>query len=199
MPKIVDHDQRRREIVEVTWRFIAREGIDKLNLRDLAAAAGFANGGLKPYFPTKDSILTATFGYVADATNSRIQAGVRGHEGLAAIEAFAHEVLPLDDLRRDEARVAVHFWHLALGDQALAKVNAQTMQHWRDLLDGWLAQLLGAAHPDAPAARDALINFMMGAQAGSVLDEGANTVQSLLEQLEQQLQALRRLAEAAQG
>ena len=41
MPKIVDHDQRRREIVEVTWRFIAREGIEKLNLRDLAEWPGF--------------------------------------------------------------------------------------------------------------------------------------------------------------
>ncbi|WP_313811029.1 TetR family transcriptional regulator C-terminal domain-containing protein [Glutamicibacter sp.] len=195
MPKIVDHDQRRREIVEVTWRFIARDGIDKLNLRDLAAAAGFANGGLKPYFPTKDSILTATFGYVAAATNARIEAGVRGREGLSAIEAFAHEVLPLDELRRDEARVAVHFWHMALGDQLLAQVNAQTMQTWRDMLDGWLVQLLGEGHPDARAARDGMINFMMGAQAGSVLDEEANSVQSLLEQLEHQLIALRRLAE----
>ncbi len=35
----------------------------------------------------------------------------------------------------------------------------------------------------------------MGAQAGSVLDERANTVQSLLEQLEHHLAGLQRLAE----
>lgn len=196
MPKIVDHDQRRREIVEVTWRFIAREGIAKLNLRDLAAAAGYANGGLKIYFPTKDAILAATFTYVAESTDARIERSAGSLEGLAAIEAFAHEVLPLDELRRDEARVAVHFWHLALGDPALAEANARTMQGWRDALDAWLEQLLGAGHPAASAARDALINFLMGAQAGSVLDEQANTVQSLLEQLEHHLAGLSRLAEA---
>lgn len=196
MPKIVDHDQRRREIVEVTWRFIAREGIAKLNLRDLAAAAGYANGGLKIYFPTKDAILAATFTYVAESTDARIERSAGSLEGLAAIEAFAHEVLPLDELRRDEARVAVHFWHLALGDPALAEANARTMQGWRDALDAWLEQLLGAEHPEASAARDALINFLMGAQAGSVLDEQANTVQSLLEQLEHHLAGLSRLAEA---
>lgn len=195
MPKIVDHDQRRREIVEVTWRFIAREGIAKLNLRDLAAAAGYANGGLKIYFPTKDAILAATFAYVAEATNARIERNTGQLEGLAAVEAFAHEVLPLDELRRDEARVAVHYWHLALGDPALAEANAQTMQGWRDGLDGWLEQLLGPGHSEAGAARDALINFLMGAQAGSVLDEQANTVQSLLEQLEHHLAGLQRLAE----
>lgn len=196
MPKIVDHDQRRREIVEVTWRFIAREGIAKLNLRDLAAAAGYANGGLKIYFPTKDAILAATFTYVAESTDARIERSAGSLEGLAAIEAFAHEVLPLDELRRDEARVAVHFWHLALGDPALAEANARTMQGWRDALDAWLEQLLGAGHLEASAARDALINFLMGAQAGSVLDEQANTVQSLLEQLEHHLAGLSRLAEA---
>lgn len=196
MPKIVDHDQRRREIVEVTWRFIAREGIAKLNLRDLAASAGYANGGLKIYFPTKNAILAATFDYVAEATNARIERSAGPLEGLAAIEAFAHEVLPLDELRRDEARVAVHYWHLALGDPALAEANARTMQAWRAFLDGWLAQLLGQGHPDAGAARDALINFLMGSQALSVLDEQANTVQSLLEQLEYQLAGLQRLAAA---
>lgn len=197
MPKIVDHDQRRREIVEVTWRFIARQGIAKLNMRDLAAAAGYANGGLKLYFPTKDAILVATFGYVAEATNRRIAATAGKLESLAAIEAFAHEVLPLDELRRDEARVAVHFWHLALGDAALAEVNTQSMEQWRQSLNVWFAQLLGPEHPDAPAARDLMINFLMGAQAGSVLDEPANSVQSLLEQLEHQLTALSRLAGAS--
>ncbi|MFJ2619459.1 TetR/AcrR family transcriptional regulator [Glutamicibacter sp. NPDC087344] len=197
MPKIVDHNQRRREIVEVTWRFIAREGIEKLNLRDLAAAAGYANGGLKIYFPTKDAILAATFIYVAEATNTRITRSAGALEGLAAIEAFAHEVLPLDELRRDEARVAVHYWHLALGDPALAEANSQTMQGWRERLDVWLGQLLGPGHRDAAAARDSMINFLMGAQAGSVLDERANTVQSLLEQLEHHLASLQRLPKNA--
>ncbi|GGJ46081.1 MULTISPECIES: TetR/AcrR family transcriptional regulator [Glutamicibacter] len=196
MPKIVDHDQRRREIVEVTWRFIAREGIEKLNLRDLAAAAGYSNGALKPYFPTRDSLLAATFNYVAESTEKRIARTTSGLSALEAIAAFAREVLPLDELRCDEARVAVHFWHLALGDPHLAAVNAGTMDRWRSLLDFWLEQLLGTGHPKANAARDSLINFLMGAQAGSVLDNAINTPSSLEGQLEYRLETLQYIATA---
>jgi len=190
MPKIVDHDQRRKEIVEVTWRFIAREGIEKLNLRDLAAAAGYANGAFKPYFPTRDTLLVATFNFVADATNRRIQKSASGLFGLEAIEAFAREVLPLDELRRSEARIAVHFWHLALGDPKLAEVNAATMDNWRALLDSWLGQMFSDEDTRVPMARDSMINFLMGAQVGSVLDAKANTVALLEQQLTYQLDLL---------
>lgn len=190
MPKIVDHDQRRREIVEVTWKFIAREGIEKLNLRDLAAAAGYANGALKPYFPTRDALLVATFNFVADATNQRIKQNAAGMQGLEAIAAFAREVLPLDELRRNEARVAVHFWHLALGDPKLAVVNASTMDQWRSMLDGWLEQIFPAADARTLMARDSLINFLLGAQASSVLDAEVNTAVLLEEQLKYQLDLL---------
>ena len=52
MPKVVDHDQRRVELVQATWRIIAREGIERATMRGIAAEAGFANGALKPYFST---------------------------------------------------------------------------------------------------------------------------------------------------
>ncbi|MGP9487242.1 TetR/AcrR family transcriptional regulator [Glutamicibacter sp. AOP33-2CA-4] len=190
MPRIVDHNQRRREIVEVTWRFIARQGFDKLNLRDLSAAAGYANGGLKTYFPNRDAILVATFNYVADSTSRRIAEKTATLKGVDAIRAFALEVLPLDEERRDEGRVAVHFWHLALGEPDLAEVNAVAMDRWRTMLDGWLVDILGDGHPGAMVARDSLLNFMLGAQGASVLDARTNTAQSLVEQLEYQLHAL---------
>ena len=193
MPKIVDHDQRRQEIVEVAWRFIAREGIGKLNLRDLAAAAGYSNGALKPYFPTRDALLEATFNFVADATNRRVHIAVQHLEGVKAIEAFAREVLPLDDLRINEARIAVHFWNLALAEPDLAAVNAATMDQWRTWLDQWLTQELGRRAAQSIFARDSLINFLMGAQISSVLDVAANSEQSLIEQLNYQLELLKRI------
>ncbi len=194
MPKIVDHDQRRKEIVEVTWRFIAREGIDKMNLRDLAAAAGYANGAFKPYFPTRDALLVATFNYVADATNRRIQKNTAELQGLEAIQAFAREVLPLDELRRNEARIAVHFWHLALGDLKLAEVNAATMDHWRTMLDDWLKQVFSNENNHVQMARDSMISFLMGAQVGSVLDAEVNTAPLLEQQLQYQLELLATLS-----
>jgi len=53
MPKVVDHAQRKRELVESTWRVIARLGLAGATMRQIAEEAGYANGALKPYFPTK--------------------------------------------------------------------------------------------------------------------------------------------------
>lgn len=190
MPKIVDHEQRRREIVEVTWRFIAQQGFDKLNLRDLAASAGYANGGLKPYFPTRTSILSATFNFVFDSTGRRIARTTSGLRGLDAIRAFAMEVLPLDEERRDEARVVIHFWHVALQDAHMAELNASSMDSWRVLLDGWLRQVRGLEAQRVQGARDTLMTFLLGAQITAVLDHAGSSREELLAQLEHVLDSL---------
>ena len=116
MPLVVDHEQRRAELVAVTWRVIAREGYEKATMRQICAAAGFSNGALKPYFPTKESLLEATFDYVFAQTLSRVNTELEGHRGFAAIEVFAKHVMPLDELGLDEARVVVPFWQKALHD-----------------------------------------------------------------------------------
>ena len=94
MPKIVDHDARRLELVEVTWRVIARRGFDGVTLRDVAAEAGFANGALKPYFPTRASLMRATFTHVFGRTNARIENATRGLDGLEALRALPWRCFP---------------------------------------------------------------------------------------------------------
>lgn len=190
MPKIVDHEQRRLEIMEATWKFIACHGFEKLNLRDLAASAGYANGALKPYFPTRNSILMATFKYVVDSTEARIARGTDGLQGLAAIRAFAHEVLPLDDALRDEARVVIHFWHVALEDPLMARQHASAMDEWRSKLELWLAQIPGIEPSRIILARDALMSYLLGTQISATLDHLGQSRTELLSQLEHLLDSL---------
>src|SRR5688500_17360808 len=95
VPKIVDHDERRLELVDATWRIIARQGLEGATMREIAMEAGFANGALKPYFPTKDTLLEFAFGHVFNRTNQRIADVTRGKSGLPALRAFCREVLPL--------------------------------------------------------------------------------------------------------
>src|SRR6476661_5623189 len=109
VPKIVDHDERRLELVDATWRIIARQGLESATMREIATEAGFANGALKPYFPTKDTLLEFAFSHVFNRTNLRIAEVTAGRTGLDALRAFCLEVLPLDDERVTEARIAVPF------------------------------------------------------------------------------------------
>ena len=123
VPKIVDHDQRRLELVDATWRIIARLGIESATMREIALEAGFANGALKPYFPTKDDLLTFAFGHVFNRTNRAGRRVTAAQAGLAALRSLCVEVLPLDEERINEARIVIPFWQKALNDPGKAGLH----------------------------------------------------------------------------
>ena len=59
MPKQVDHDQRRVEIIEALFRIAAREGLAAASIRAVAAEAGVPAPQVQYYFGTKARLLTA--------------------------------------------------------------------------------------------------------------------------------------------
>lgn len=60
IPKVVDHDQRRSDIVDVTWQLIVDGGLEAATMRKITSSAGFTNGA-KHYFPSQDDIIEATW------------------------------------------------------------------------------------------------------------------------------------------
>jgi AcrR family transcriptional regulator len=140
VPKLVDRDAKRREILEVTWRLMATQGADAATMREIARAAGYANGALAYYFANKDALIEAAFGYVFDRTNERIQAAVEGKRGLTALRAFLVEVLPTTELTLLEARIVLPFWSRTVTDERLARISDEAMQTWRRDLCALLAQ-----------------------------------------------------------
>ncbi|MGA7204891.1 MAG: TetR/AcrR family transcriptional regulator [Specibacter sp.] len=188
MPKIVDHDQRRLELVDATWRIIARHGIEGATMREIATEAGFANGALKPYFPTKDELITFAFGHVFNRTNQRIAKMSEGLAGLAALRAFCLEVLPLDEDRINEARIVIPFWQKALTDTAKARFHEVSMNEWRATLESQLrkARELGeitAATSDMDIVNQ-LMSMLLGAQIIAAISPDAHQPSQLGAQLE---------------
>lgn len=195
MPKIVDHNRRRRDLVEVAWRVVARSGLEAMTLRDVAAEAGFANGAIKPYFATKASLVEATYSYVFERTNLRVAAAVEGLRGLDALRVFGLEVLPLDSVRIDEARVVIPFWQVAIHDPDKMEINAAAMGEWRSSMSAWLGQARDAGEitADLPVETlaEGLLTFLLGAQVAAVLDSGVNAPERLEAQLDAHLERLR--------
>lgn len=194
MPKIVDHDQRRIELVEATWRIIARLGMEGATMREIALEAGFANGALKPYFPTKDQLLTSAFAHVFNRTNDRIAETTSGLSGLAALRAFCAEVLPLDEERVNEARIVIPFWQKALNDPEKAALHADSMNQWHTAMVAYAgeARMAGeiAARIDNAAVADHLLNMMLGAQIAAALSPAEHFSMDLAGQLDNYLSLL---------
>ena len=196
MPKIVDHDERRLELVDATWRIIARQGLESATMREIATEAGFANGALKPYFPTKDTLLEFAFSHVFNRTNQRIAQVTAGKAGLDALRAFCLEVLPLDEERVNEARIVVPFWQRAINDRQKAAIHQQSMDEWLAAIRRFLAE--ARDNGDVSAAVDnsilagQLLNMLLGAQIEAALAPEGRLDFGHAEQLEGYLALLQR-------
>ena len=125
MPKIVDWDARRDEILSATWRVIARDGIARATIRAIAREAGCSRGILAHYFDDKADILGSALLMSHRRVVARMEARAAGLTGLAALRVIMLEALPLDSERDLEAQIEISFWGRALGNPALRRAAAR--------------------------------------------------------------------------
>ncbi|GAA1344235.1 TetR/AcrR family transcriptional regulator [Saccharothrix algeriensis] len=173
MPKVIDHDQRRREIVEVAKKLITEGGFEAATMRSIVTAAGFANGALKHYFASKDEIIAATFDSVLQETAQRMSTVDPEVDPVAALRGFVEAAMPLDAHRITSARVLLVLWEHSVANPELAR-------QYRDLLTTWRAELVRRitaarsrrAAPAGPAAgvlADEIISVAIGANVASLM------------------------------
>lgn len=188
MPKRVDHDQRRKEIVEAAWRLIGRGGFEAATMREIAAEAGFANGALKYYFSSKDDLLAAAFQHTFYRVNERASHTIEDRTGTAAIRTLCLEMLPLDSERQIESRVAVAFWDRAASSAPLRKIHRDSFAIWRK----WIEDELGTARRNGEissglsdrAIVDTLFYIITGMRVLPTLEPGATRPEAQLEMLD---------------
>ena len=156
MPRVVDHEQRRREIAGAVWRTVARRGIEAATMREIADEAGFSTGVLAHYFEDKDDLIVYALRVSVERAAERMR-GSGGGSGLETLRAVLGEGLPLDEQRRGEMRVWINFWGRATGNDALGKEQARWYAVWRSAVRSLIeeCQRSGEIDPDLDAEREA--------------------------------------------
>lgn len=144
MPKIVDHDERRREVLSAAGRVIVRDGIDAATTRAIAKEAGYSNGVLSHYFTDKDEILLSALRQSHQRIRERLVGKAEGLTGLAALREVLLDNLPLDAERAQESRLEVSFWSRSLASERLAEVQRAEAEELRAAV----RELLGQARAD---------------------------------------------------
>jgi AcrR family transcriptional regulator len=138
MPKIVDHDQRRQEVLAATWRVIARFGLDATTVRRIADEAGHSVGVLAHYFRDKEDILSSAHLLAFARARARIDKVVEGRGSVEALRLALLEALPLDEERLLEAQVDVSFLGHTVGNAQLRQIrstsNTQSRVLWSRLV-----------------------------------------------------------------
>ena len=140
MPKIVNWDDRRDEILSATWRVIARDGIAKATIRSIAREAHCSPGILAHYFDDKADILGSALVLSHRRVAARMEAKAAGRAGLDALRVVMLEALPLDDERDLEAQIEISFWGRALGNPELRTVQHAEFDRFAEWLRAHLAE-----------------------------------------------------------
>lgn len=131
MPKIIDHDRRREEIIDVTWQLIVEGGIEAATMRDIAARAGFANGALKHYFSGKDQIIKGAYERALRGIRSRLLEHVAGKRGIEALEMSMRYTLPRSGEDATAARILLSFWERCAFNPELDHDYGEHLTSWK--------------------------------------------------------------------
>ena len=157
MPRIVDHDARRREIATALWRVVREQGVDEISVRSVAAAAGWSAGALRHYFASQDDLLGFALQLMLEQSVERVRA-LMADEALTPLEravALVESLLPMDEQRRGECLVWVAFADRARLDRTLGHIRQGGWDGTRYLARVVAADLAGTARPaDLTAALD---------------------------------------------
>lgn len=121
MPKIVDAEARRQEVVEAVFRIVAVDGLERASLREVADEAGLAVGSVRHYFGSSDELLVFAFASVIDRITSRLEEKLSALEELDLGSAEHHDgvlallgqLLPLDEELAADACVWMAFRNAA--------------------------------------------------------------------------------------
>jgi len=173
LPKIVDWDSRRDEILSATWRVIARDGIAGATIRAIAREANCSRGILGHYFTDKADILGSALVLSHRRVGARMAAATASQSGLAALRTVMLEALPLDSRRDLEAQIEISFWGRALGNAGLRELQHSEFDRLCARLRGHLTEAagLGELHPgcDLDVATHQLVVLIDGLSAERVL------------------------------
>jgi AcrR family transcriptional regulator len=198
MPKIVDWDQRRDEILSATGRVIARDGIAGATIRAIAKEANCSRGILGHYFDDKADILGSALVHCHRRVGARMVRASAGQTGLDALRAVMLEALPLDDRRDLEAQIEISFWGRALGNAPMRDLQHSEFDRLCARLRGHLDEAaqkgeLGAAW-DPDLATHQLLVLIDGLSAQRVLYPDRVTPERQIQMLDRLLNSFRAAA-----
>lgn len=109
MPKIVDHDHKRKIIAETAWKIIETEGIEKASIRRIASEAGMSAGALRHYFSNQDELLLFIMDYFLARGKERSKNKSWSQDSFIAVQETLLELVPVDRDKQAEAGVWLVF------------------------------------------------------------------------------------------
>ena len=196
MPKIVDHAKRRDEIAHVACQVVASHGFEQATVARIARAAGYTTGMVAHYYDSKQDIILAALRLILLRIEERLTR--ERDSGEANLLSVLSEALPVDALRFTECAFWMAFWGQVSADTKLKRLNVWVHREYMRLFARCFAEHWPEWEGWSSDARDhvlrSVVTFMNGLTAGAVTSPRDWPARMQIEQLNLQLELLRRWA-----
>ena len=129
LAKIVDHEERRRDIMQVTAQIISKEGMSAATTRHIAKMAQSSLGILTHYFINKDEIVSGALNWCDERFISQLD--MMYDDDFLSLDDFVplfKSLLPLDETSDTEWRVRVNLLTHSLTHTKLVKVRKEKIE-----------------------------------------------------------------------
>lgn len=136
MPRVVDHEQRRQQIVRATRAVLARDGVDGATMRNIARQARCTTGRITHYFAGKDELMVAVLRSIHRSSRQRMERALG--DGDDRLDRVINATMPVDQERWDEWAIWMTFCAHAAHSEALRSELRLRYADWTNLLAGLL-------------------------------------------------------------
>ncbi|MFJ2542409.1 TetR/AcrR family transcriptional regulator [Microbacterium sp. NPDC087589] len=160
MPRVVDHDERRRQIAEALLTVAARDGHEAVSSRAVAKELGVATGSLWHYFDGFDDVIRAAAAEITRRTHERIRSVTTGLRGLNRLDALMREVLPVEAETRTEAYVVVGFWGRLATLASSPDAGSPTLATWQDGISEAIDEAVADGELSAATPKQAMMSLL---------------------------------------
>ena len=168
MPKIVDHDAQREKFARAVIRLVARDGLEGMTMRAVAAEAGLSYGSLFHYFDSKDELLMHAIRYSTSEQTRRVNKFSARFKGLKALEQLMRDDALVDEDTRDDSLAWLAFLYKAALKEPFADMHAELIADWIERIQQLLqdAQKLGELRPGLDIEFESLAIWVYSAGIG---------------------------------
>ena len=130
MPKIVDHEARRKDFIEAAYQSILEEGLEKTTIRAVAERAGYTTGALVHYFSDKDELIRHVLEENGKTVRLRMRTAQRAYRGREALRQVLLEALPTDKRSGSSWRIWLALWYHSEESTAMRSEERRRYKEW---------------------------------------------------------------------
>jgi len=178
MPRVVDHEERRRQIATAVSDIAATRGLSDVSFREVAALAGVSVSLVQHYFGDKANLLRTTLEIQSATMSAHIADQLAGlgtePDPIDVLRTVARAFLPVDDVSRRSMLVYHGFAAAALTDPALR--DSAMFTNGRGLIGFFATQLAHIRTDDARASlataeATGLLSLLLGLSIAVLLEQ----------------------------